>query len=230
MNTHMLEHDGRPAQPGGAGGARRALRRSRRGVPGVRVGGEGPAGGARGRRGRGGPACCGRATARCAAGASLVTRRARPTRTSIPVRFVGNRSSGRMGYAIAAEAAARGAEVVLVAGPGGAGRRRRRARWSGCGAPPRCTTRCWRARRGGRRHHGRRRRQLHARSAARAEDRARRRAHDADARRGPATSWPISRAARGTGQPRVRCSSASPRRPTTWSSGRGEARCARAST
>jgi phosphopantothenoylcysteine decarboxylase/phosphopantothenate--cysteine ligase len=34
-----------------------------------------------------------------------------------PVRFVGNRSSGRMGYAIAAELAARGAEVVLVTGP-----------------------------------------------------------------------------------------------------------------
>jgi phosphopantothenoylcysteine decarboxylase / phosphopantothenate---cysteine ligase len=34
-----------------------------------------------------------------------------------PVRFVGNRSSGRMGYAIAAEAAARGADVVLVSGP-----------------------------------------------------------------------------------------------------------------
>jgi phosphopantothenoylcysteine decarboxylase/phosphopantothenate--cysteine ligase len=34
-----------------------------------------------------------------------------------PVRFIGNRSSGRMGFALAAEAAARGAEVVLVAGP-----------------------------------------------------------------------------------------------------------------
>jgi phosphopantothenoylcysteine decarboxylase/phosphopantothenate--cysteine ligase len=34
-----------------------------------------------------------------------------------PVRFLGNRSSGRMGYAIAAELAARGAEVVLVTGP-----------------------------------------------------------------------------------------------------------------
>jgi phosphopantothenoylcysteine decarboxylase/phosphopantothenate--cysteine ligase len=34
-----------------------------------------------------------------------------------PVRFIGNRSSGRMGFAVAAEAAARGAEVVLVAGP-----------------------------------------------------------------------------------------------------------------
>jgi phosphopantothenoylcysteine decarboxylase / phosphopantothenate---cysteine ligase len=34
-----------------------------------------------------------------------------------PVRYVGNRSSGRMGFAVAAEAAARGASVVLVAGP-----------------------------------------------------------------------------------------------------------------
>src|SRR6476660_2213219 len=34
-----------------------------------------------------------------------------------PVRFIGNRSSGRMGYAVAAEAARRGADVVLVSGP-----------------------------------------------------------------------------------------------------------------
>lgn len=34
-----------------------------------------------------------------------------------PVRFIGNRSSGKMGFALAAAAAARGAEVVLVAGP-----------------------------------------------------------------------------------------------------------------
>ena len=34
-----------------------------------------------------------------------------------PVRFLGNRSTGRMGFAVAAEAARRGAEVVLVAGP-----------------------------------------------------------------------------------------------------------------
>jgi phosphopantothenoylcysteine decarboxylase/phosphopantothenate--cysteine ligase len=34
-----------------------------------------------------------------------------------PVRFIGNRSSGRMGFAVAAEAAGRGAEVALVAGP-----------------------------------------------------------------------------------------------------------------
>ncbi len=34
-----------------------------------------------------------------------------------PVRFLGNRSSGKMGFAIAAAAAQRGAEVLLVAGP-----------------------------------------------------------------------------------------------------------------
>src|SRR5438552_3807901 len=34
-----------------------------------------------------------------------------------PVRYLGNRSSGRMGFAIAAEATRRGAEVTLVTGP-----------------------------------------------------------------------------------------------------------------
>ena len=34
-----------------------------------------------------------------------------------PVRYIGNRSSGRMGYSIAEEAARRGAHVVLVSGP-----------------------------------------------------------------------------------------------------------------
>jgi phosphopantothenoylcysteine decarboxylase/phosphopantothenate--cysteine ligase len=35
------------------------------------------------------------------------------------VRYIGNRSSGRMGYAVAAEAARRGARVILVSGPSG---------------------------------------------------------------------------------------------------------------
>jgi phosphopantothenoylcysteine decarboxylase / phosphopantothenate---cysteine ligase len=35
-----------------------------------------------------------------------------------PVRFVGNRSTGKMGFAIAAEAFGRGADVTLIAGPG----------------------------------------------------------------------------------------------------------------
>ncbi|MCF5930713.1 bifunctional 4'-phosphopantothenoylcysteine decarboxylase/phosphopantothenoylcysteine synthetase, partial [Xanthomonas perforans] len=34
-----------------------------------------------------------------------------------PVRYVGNRSSGKMGYALAAAAARQGADVVLVSGP-----------------------------------------------------------------------------------------------------------------
>jgi phosphopantothenoylcysteine decarboxylase / phosphopantothenate---cysteine ligase len=34
-----------------------------------------------------------------------------------PVRFISNRSSGKMGYALAAAAAARGAEVILISGP-----------------------------------------------------------------------------------------------------------------
>jgi phosphopantothenoylcysteine decarboxylase / phosphopantothenate---cysteine ligase len=46
----------------------------------------------------------------------LVT--AGPTYEDIdPVRYIGNRSSGRMGYAVAAEAARRGAHVMLVSGP-----------------------------------------------------------------------------------------------------------------
>jgi phosphopantothenoylcysteine decarboxylase/phosphopantothenate--cysteine ligase len=42
-----------------------------------------------------------------------------PTHEPIdPVRFLGNRSSGRMGVAVAAEAFARGADVTLILGPG----------------------------------------------------------------------------------------------------------------
>ncbi len=40
------------------------------------------------------------------------------TRENIdPVRFIGNRSSGKMGYAVAAEAVRRGAKVTLITGP-----------------------------------------------------------------------------------------------------------------
>jgi phosphopantothenoylcysteine decarboxylase / phosphopantothenate---cysteine ligase len=46
----------------------------------------------------------------------LVT--AGPTHEPIdPVRYIGNQSSGKMGYAIAEDLAARGAEVILVSGP-----------------------------------------------------------------------------------------------------------------
>jgi phosphopantothenoylcysteine decarboxylase/phosphopantothenate--cysteine ligase len=47
---------------------------------------------------------------------ALVT--AGPTYEAIdPVRFIGNNSSGKMGYAIAEELASRGAEVTLISGP-----------------------------------------------------------------------------------------------------------------
>ncbi len=50
-------------------------------------------------------------------GRSLVVT-AGPTHEALdPVRYLGNRSSGKMGFAIAARAAARGAKVTLIAGP-----------------------------------------------------------------------------------------------------------------
>ncbi|MGH8225983.1 MAG: bifunctional phosphopantothenoylcysteine decarboxylase/phosphopantothenate--cysteine ligase CoaBC, partial [Gammaproteobacteria bacterium] len=57
-----------------------------------------------------------------AGGGALAGRRvlvtAGPTEDPIdPVRFVGNRSSGKMGYAVAQAAAAAGADVTLVSGP-----------------------------------------------------------------------------------------------------------------
>jgi phosphopantothenoylcysteine decarboxylase/phosphopantothenate--cysteine ligase len=48
----------------------------------------------------------------------LILITAGPTHEPIdPVRFIGNRSSGKMGFALAAAAAQRGADVTLIAGP-----------------------------------------------------------------------------------------------------------------
>lgn len=56
-------------------------------------------------------------TARDLAGVRIVVT-AGPTVEDIdPVRFLGNRSSGKMGFAVAERAAARGADVTLIAGP-----------------------------------------------------------------------------------------------------------------
>ena len=57
-----------------------------------------------------------------------------------PVRYLGNRSSGRMGFAVAEEAARRGARVVIVAGPTSVAPPRRRRPFgsvarSRCGTP-----------------------------------------------------------------------------------------------
>ena len=51
-------------------------------------------------------------------GAKKIIVTAGPTRENIdPVRFISNRSSGRMGYAVAGAAAEAGADVILVSGP-----------------------------------------------------------------------------------------------------------------
>jgi phosphopantothenoylcysteine decarboxylase/phosphopantothenate--cysteine ligase len=53
-----------------------------------------------------------------ALGKEVVLITAGPTREAIdPVRFISNRSSGKMGYALAEEACKLGAEVILISGP-----------------------------------------------------------------------------------------------------------------
>lgn len=57
-------------------------------------------------------------TRTCDLASETVLITAGPTQEAIdPVRFIANRSSGRMGYALAQEARARGAQVILVSGP-----------------------------------------------------------------------------------------------------------------
>ena len=145
-----------------------------------------------------------------------------------PVRYVGNRSSGRMGVALAEAARRRGAAVTLVLGPsavavpagarGGArAQRGRDARGGDAGAAGT-----------GRRRHGGRGRRLHAGGAGGAEDHQVGRAVDADARPGRATSSPTS--ARRATAPRVRSWSASPPRPPTRSRAAGASSTPSAST
>ncbi len=68
-----------------------------------------------------------------------------PTREPIdPVRFISNRSSGKMGFAVAQAAAEAGAEVVLVAGPVGLPTPAGRAPHRASRQPRRCTRRCMR--------------------------------------------------------------------------------------
>ena len=121
MNDAMWEHPATRGQRRDAARARRDGARARRRAPGLQ-----------GRGGRRAPARAGRAagrgrgSARAREGAAGRPRRrwtglrvlvtAGGTREPIDaVRFVGNRSSGRMGFALADEAARRGAEVTVVA-------------------------------------------------------------------------------------------------------------------
>ena len=106
---------GRAAESRYARRARRAVRRAGRGLSGVRVDRQRPSRRARRDR-RGGRVDAAAGADRSSGQRILVT--AGPTYEDVdPVRYIGNRSSGRMGFAIAAEAARRGAEVTLVAGP-----------------------------------------------------------------------------------------------------------------
>ncbi len=95
------------------------------------------------------------------------------TREAIdPVRFLGNRSSGKMGYAVAEEAQRRGARVVLVSGPTAlTSACQLRAGFCGqCGRyAPR---RSWPPRSGHDRHQGRRGRRLSPAGPGRTEDEA----------------------------------------------------------
>jgi phosphopantothenoylcysteine decarboxylase/phosphopantothenate--cysteine ligase len=59
----------------------------------------------------------GRGGARDLAGLSIVVSAGGTREDLDPVRFLGNRSTGKMGFAIASRAAQRGARVVLVSGP-----------------------------------------------------------------------------------------------------------------
>ena len=190
MNTQHAGARGRAAEPPDAGGARRAVRRAGRGLSGLRLGRQGPAGRAGGRSSTAAlRAARARRTSRCAGRRVLVT--AGPTYEDIdPVRYVGNRSSGRMGFALAAEARRRGAQRDA----GGRARRRSRRRPS---------SELVRVRSAAEMHeavmraaadadvvdHGRGRGRLHAGDAAAAEDRQERRPADADAASGRGTSW-----------------------------------------
>ena len=99
-------HAARPRLPGRRAGRRSAHRRRQR---------QGPAARAR-RDARGLPARAGRRRASLDLAGRRVVVSAGGTREHLdPVRFLGNRSSGKQGYALARAAQARGAEVVLVA-------------------------------------------------------------------------------------------------------------------
>ena len=157
---------------------------------------------------------------------SLLGRRivvsAGPTYEDIdPVRYLGNRSSGRMGYAIAAEASRRGAHVVLVSGPtkleAPAGVQIERVR----SAAEMARAMTQHAHGSGRRGHGRRGRRLHARGG-------RGRARRSRKTDGPLTLTFVAHARHPRGARQGarrctarRCSSASPPRPAIRVRARG---------
>ena len=129
----------------------------------------------------------------------LVVVSAGPTYEDIdPVRYIGNRSSGKMGYALAAEAARRGARVVLVSGPSSQTAPQGIELVQVRGAREMQAAVLMHAKEAEIVDHGRRRRRLHAggRCCGR-EDREDRRSTYPDARanaRHPGRPWPIAAA------------------------------------
>ena len=202
--------------------ARRGRPRARRGPPDRRRHRQGPAARARARSSRlvlevlagSTRARSGRPRGRDLAGRHVVVSAGGTREPLDPVRFLGNRSSGRQGYALARTAAARGAEVTLVAAnvePARPGRGQGRARRDDRAA----------ARRGGGRRRGRRRRR-DGRGTGRLPPALGQRRQDQEGRRRlrpdrsswcrTPTSWPSWRT---TGSAPARSWSASPPRPAT---------------
>ena len=118
MHTEMWEHPATQANVATLRRRGRAGHRARRGPADRRRHRQGPAARARRRSSRW-PATCWPAPARPTpldlAGRHVVVSAGGTREYLDPVRFLGNRSSGLQGYALARAAAARGAEVTLVA-------------------------------------------------------------------------------------------------------------------
>ena len=115
MNDRMLRRRRDPGQPGDPARARRHRDRARGGARSPRAASSAAAGcPTRPGCSPGSNRCCPPATRPWDGLRVLVT--AGGTREPVdPVRFLGNRSSGRMGFALAAAAARRGADVTLIA-------------------------------------------------------------------------------------------------------------------
>ncbi len=112
-----------------------------------------------------------------------------------PVRYLGNRSSGRMGIAVATEAARQGADVTLVLGPTSLEPPERRAHGARALGARDARRGRGRARHGRRHRHGGSRRRLHAGRGSRGrEGEEAGRTADCLPSNGPWTSWPISAA------------------------------------
>ena len=143
MHTEMWTHPATVANVATLRARGVIVRRSRRRPADRRRHRRRPAAGRRAHRGAR-RRCCWHTRPRCPhdlAGRRVVISAGGTREPLDPVRFLGNRSSGRQGYALALVAAARGAEVTLVVGQRGAGRDPPGVTWSRCRTPATCKPR-----------------------------------------------------------------------------------------